>query len=123
IAASLPAAAPHPVAATPDARALLSRARAAADRGDLSEAQDLCRAAIAADRLDPESHRLLAEVYQERGEIAAALAALRRALYLDPGCAEAHLGLGQLLVRQGERRRGQKHLETAARLAGRADSP
>lgn len=116
---------PHPPSApaAPDARALLALARAAADRGNLSEAQDLCRAAIGADRLDPEAHRLLAAIHQERGEIAAALDALRRALYLDPDSAEVHLGLGQLLVRQGERRRGQKHLETAARLAGRVDPP
>jgi chemotaxis protein methyltransferase CheR len=113
----------NPASAAPDARTLLAAARSAADRGDLSDAQDLCRAAIAADRLDPESHRLLAAIQQERGESSAALVSLRRALYLDPDSAEAHLGLGQLLVRQGERRRGMKHLETAARLAGRTDAP
>ena len=112
-----------PAAATPDARALLALARVSADRRDLSQAQDLCRAAIAADRLDPVAHRLLAAIHQERGEVGAAVASLRRALYLDPDSAEDHLGLGQLLVRQGEDRRGQKHLETAARLARETDTP
>jgi chemotaxis protein methyltransferase CheR len=102
----------------PTAAGLLADARGAADGGDLEAALHLCQAAIARDRLDAEPHRLLAAIHQERGDIAAALSALRRALYLDPDCAGAHLTLGQLLVRRGQRRRGLKHLETAARLGG-----
>ncbi|HXB54638.1 MAG TPA: CheR family methyltransferase [Vicinamibacteria bacterium] len=100
----------------PPAAVLLAGARGAADGGDLEEALRLCRAAIAKDRLDAEAHRLLAAIHQERGDVAAAVPALRRAVYLDPDCAQAHLALGLLLVRRGQRRHGLKHLETAARL-------
>jgi chemotaxis protein methyltransferase CheR len=108
--------------APPSAPELLARARATADRGGLDEALGLCRAALEKDRLLPEAHRLVAAIHQERGEVEAAVAALRRAVYLDPDSAEAHRALGHLLLKQGERRRGQRHLETAARLGNQAEA-
>ncbi len=94
----------------------MTEARALADRGRLEEAFVACQAAIEHDRLDGEPHRLLAAIHQERGDTAAALAALRRALYLDPGSFEAHLALGALLLRCGRRERGLRHLTTARLL-------
>jgi chemotaxis protein methyltransferase CheR len=76
----------------------------------------LCQSAISADRLDSEAYRLLAAIQQERGEIAAAIEALRRALYLEPDAAEAHSALGHLLLKRGERRDGLRHIQTAARM-------
>ena len=93
-----------------------ARARALADRGSLDEALRLCQAALAADRLDAEGYQLLAAIQQERGEPAAAIEALRRALYLEPDSPEAHAALGSLLVTRGERRDGLRHLQTAARM-------
>ncbi len=95
---------------------LKAHARALADRGSLDEALRLCQAVLRADRHDAESYRLLAAIQQERGEAVAALAALRRALYLDPDAVEAHLALGSLLLKRGERTRGHRHLEAAKRL-------
>lgn len=94
----------------------LERARAFADQGKLDEARRLCEAALARDRLDPESHLLLAAICQERGEIRAAFDALRGALYLAPDSAPAHFLLGSLLLREGERRRGRRCIETAVAL-------
>lgn len=105
---------PQPPAPSP--QILLERARALADQGNLEEAHHLCEAALKRDRLDPEAHLLLAAIYQERGEIQAALEALRRAIYLAPDSAPAHFLLGSLLLQQGERRRGRRCLETVVGL-------
>ncbi len=102
--------------ALPDTAAILQRARALADQGDLEEARRLCDAVLAQDRLDPEAHLLLAAICQERAEIPAALEALRRAIYLTPESVPAHFLLGSLLLQQGERRRGRRYMETVVRL-------
>jgi len=94
----------------------LHRARALADQGRLDEAQRLCQAALARDRLDLDTHLLLAAICQEGGLIPAALDALRAALYLAPDNAVAHFLLGGLLLRQGQRRRGRRCMQTAATL-------
>jgi len=103
---------PHPQ--TPDPRPLLDRAQALANQGKLEAARELCEAAQ--DQLDPEAHLLLAAICQERGEIPAALEALRRAIYLAPDSAPAHFLLGSLLFRQGQRKRGQRSMETVVSL-------
>ena len=107
--------APRPPGPEPTAE-LKARAQALADRGSLDEARRLCRQALAADRLDAGAYRLLAAIEQERGRVAPAMEALRRALYLDPDASEAHLALGRLLLARGERRGALRHLETAERL-------
>ncbi len=94
----------------------LERARALADQGNLDEARRLCEAALARNRLDPECYLLLAAICQERGEIGAAFEALRGALYLAPDSAPAHFLLGSLLLREGERRRGRRCIETVVAL-------
>ena len=97
----------------------LARARALADQGRLDQARRECAAALARDRLDPEAHVLLAAIEQERGELGAALDALRRALYLAPDSAPAHFLLGALLIRRGERRRGRRAMEAVLGLLER----
>lgn len=94
----------------------LQRAKVLADQGRLEEARELCEAALANDRLDPEAHLLLAAICQERGEIPSALDALRRALYLAPDFAPAHFLLGSLLLRQKQRRQGRRSMETVVSL-------
>lgn len=101
---------------------LREQARALADRGELPEALRLCEAALKEERLDPGAYGLLAAIHQERGDVPGALAALRRALYLDPDSVELHLALGNLLLQCGQRRRGVRHLEAAHRLAARAEA-
>jgi chemotaxis protein methyltransferase CheR len=99
----------------------LSHARDLADRGELDEALQVCQALAKRNRLEPAVHLLLSTIHQERGDVGQALAALRRALYVDPDCAEAHAALGHLLARRGETRRARRHLETAARLGARRE--
>ncbi|MBI2466960.1 MAG: chemotaxis protein CheR [Candidatus Rokubacteria bacterium] len=110
---------PEPVEALPDPATDLRRARAQADQGRLEEALDLCEAILARNRLDLEPYLLLAAIHQERGELGAAMTALRRAIYLAPDSAPAHFLLGSLLLRQRKRRQGQRSLETVVSLLSR----
>jgi chemotaxis protein methyltransferase CheR len=93
----------------------LAQARMLADRGDLQAALHLCQSVVNRDRLDVNAYVLLAAIHQERGDSPEALAALRRALYLDADCAEAHAAMGHLLLRRGETRRARRHLAAAGR--------
>ncbi|MBI2553889.1 MAG: hypothetical protein HYV92_05575 [Candidatus Rokubacteria bacterium] len=58
----------------------------------------------------------LDRVCQERGEMPAAMEALRRAIYLAPDSAPAQFLLGSLLLRQGKRKQGQRSMETVVSL-------
>jgi chemotaxis protein methyltransferase CheR len=106
----------------PDRVIDLERARILADQGHLEQARRLCETVLAQDRLNPDAALLLAAICQERGEIPAAIEALRQAIYLAPNSAATHFMLGCLLVRQGDRKRGRRSLETVVNLL-RSASP
>lgn len=109
----------------PECEALLERAQRLADRGRLDDARRACEAALANDALYLDGYLLLATIDQEAGDSEAALAALRRALYLDPDCPLAHFLLGALQLRRGERARGKRSMAVAEELlrAIPADDP
>jgi chemotaxis protein methyltransferase CheR len=93
--------APKPQLRTSHAEAL-QRAVAALDEGRYDVADEQARQAI---RLDP----LVAEAYAVAGRAAvavgndvAALEPLRKAVFLEPGCAEAHFTLAGVLQRTGQ---------------------
>jgi chemotaxis protein methyltransferase CheR len=102
-----------------DATVLAQRARAAADEGRLAEARAWCEQAIAADKLNPAGHYLLAIIAQEEGQLAASEAAVRRALYLDPDFVLAHFAAGNLARRQDRRAEAARHFATALSLLRR----
>lgn len=104
--------APAPAAA-PD---LAARARQCADRGLLDAAGDCCAAAIADDKCDPALRYLRALILEEQGHGAAAMDALRQALYLDPGFVLAHFTLGSLCRRNGDARAAARHFANALEL-------
>jgi chemotaxis protein methyltransferase CheR len=90
--------------------------RALADRGKLAEALSACDEAIAADNLDPEMHYLRAIILQELNEHGEAIAALKRALYLDPKFVPAHFAIGNLMLRRGNARAAKKSFENVLAL-------
>lgn len=100
----------------PDPASLLQRARDLADQGQLDDARGLCERALECDQLNSEGQLLMAAICQECGDVGTAVEALRRAIYVDPASAPAHFLLGSLLLRQGDQRRGQRSMETAAGL-------
>jgi chemotaxis protein methyltransferase CheR len=90
--------------------------RAFADQGKLAEALSACDKAIAADKLDPEMHYLRATILQELNEYGEAIAALKRALYLDPKFVPAHFAIGNLMLRRGNERAAKKSFENVLEL-------
>jgi chemotaxis protein methyltransferase CheR len=77
-------------------------AREAARRGDAALAERIA-ADTAPRELSPEAYLLLATAAEARGDLAAAVEAARRALYLDPRLAMAHALLAALHARLGRR--------------------
>jgi chemotaxis protein methyltransferase CheR len=75
-------------------------ARRAARAGQLERAEALARQ-VAERHLCPESYLLLAMAAEARGDDPAAVEAVRRALYLEPGLAQAHAALVPILGRLG----------------------
>ncbi len=102
-----------------DAQALGLLARAYANLGRLAEAREWCERAIAAAKLDPNGHYLLATVLEELAEPEAADRALRHTLYLDPGFVLAHFHLAKLARRSGNATQAAKHLGNALDLLSR----
>lgn len=108
------------LAAQPDERETPSiMARSCANRGQLGEALEWCAQAIAADKLNPAHHYLLATVLQEQGQHDNAIQSLMRALYLDPDFVLAHFALGNLHQSQGRYRQAQRHFENVLLLLRR----
>jgi chemotaxis protein methyltransferase CheR len=97
----------------------LTLARAADNRGQLAEAQVWCEQALAANKLNPNAHYLLAVIFEAQGQPAKARQALNRALYLDPDFALAHLALGHLVQRQEGPTQASKHFKNALTLLKR----
>jgi chemotaxis protein methyltransferase CheR len=116
----------RPAPATPrpadDPAGLALRARDYANQGRLAEAQAWCEKAVAADKLNPARHYLLASILQEQGMGAQCESALQRALYLDPNHALAHFALGNLKRHQGKHDLARRHLRNALAILGAFDS-
>jgi len=105
-------------AATPAdaADTLCATARLCANQGKLAEAAGWCEQAIAADKLYPQSHYLLATIRQELGQAEAAEQSLKRALYLDPDFVLAYFALGNLRLSQGRQEEARRYFGNALAL-------
>ncbi|HEY8084444.1 MAG TPA: CheR family methyltransferase [Methylophilaceae bacterium] len=90
---------------------LRAKAWQCANRGELAEAADWCRQAIAVDRLNPQTHYLFATILQELDQLHDAQQALKRAIYLDPNFILAHFTLGNLCLSQGHWRDAERHFD------------
>ena len=114
---------PEPVqklAAQPDEREIPSlMTRNCANQGRLDEALEWCERAIAADKLNPTHHYLLATILQEQGRHDTAIQSLMRALYLDPDFVLAHFALGNLHQSQRRYRQAQRYFENTLLLLRR----
>ncbi len=97
-------------------RVMALAVRALANQGKLSEALAACEKAIAADKLDPGLHYLYATILQEQNREGEAIAALKRALYLDPNFVLAHFALGNLVLHQGNAQAAKKYFENVLAL-------
>jgi chemotaxis protein methyltransferase CheR len=99
-----------------DAQALAQLARVDANQGHLAGALAWCEKALAADKLNPGYHYLLATILQELGQTTESRQSLLRALYLDQHFVLAHFALGTLTRRQGRLKESNKHFANALTL-------
>jgi len=79
-----------------DANAITLLARAFANQGKLAEAGQWCEKAVALDKLNPALHYLLGIIFYELGRFDAAVASLKRSLYLDQDFILAHFTLANI---------------------------
>jgi len=99
-----------------DMRTLVLLTRAYANQGRLDLAESWCRKAITTDRINPETHYLMASILQELGRETEAAESLQRVLYLDPDCILAHYDLGNISLRQGNTKIAGRHFNTAEKI-------
>ncbi len=99
---------PSPLPVAVDLDALIEQVRHLADTGNTPAAEQAAIDALRQFPLSPELHYLHAIVCAERGRPDAAIAALRRVLYIDPTLALAHFTLASILLRAGRRDEAQR---------------
>ncbi len=99
-----------------EAASLSSLAKAAADKGELSNALELCKKAIDADKLNPSLYYLQATILQEIGRASEAATSLKRAIYIDEDFLLAHFTLGRLMHLQEKYKEAEKCFANACSL-------
>jgi len=92
---------------------VLERARAAASLGQCDQAEALAR--LAARELSPEAYLLLAMMAESKGDVAGAVGAVRKALYLDPQLAVGHAMLVALYGQLGQPEEAERARRNALR--------
>jgi chemotaxis protein methyltransferase CheR len=100
----------------------LGEVRRRADSGEWNAAMAACELAIQQSPLDPAAYYTYALLSEHVGLGAAAIEALRRAVYLDRNFALAHYHLGRCLVHGGERAAAERSFANVLKLvSGRSD--
>jgi len=97
-------------------------AQTLANQGRLADALHWCDQWLAADKLAPAAHYLRAMVLTETGDTGTASISLRKALYLDPGFALAHVALGQLDMARGAHDDARRHFARAMHALAALDT-
>jgi chemotaxis protein methyltransferase CheR len=95
------------------APALTTLGRLYADRAEWVSARQQCLLALEQDALCIPGHYLLAQIHEHQGQLDAALAAYRRALYLDRGFVPAMLGMANVWRRMGRVADAQRYYRNA----------
>ncbi len=116
--------APPPPATTsvPSVEALVDDALAALQTGRVADAVASCTAALGHDPAHAPAQFVLAQCRETEGDTAGATEHARRATYLDPTFAMAHLLLGLLARRTGDRGAARRDLTTAVETLVREDT-
>ena len=91
-------------------------ARICANLGELTEARSWAEKALRADKLNAGLHYLRSVILQEQGANEERIAALKRALYLDPNFVLAHFALGNFALQQKNFKEADKHFSNVLGL-------
>ncbi len=110
------AALPEPAVAV-----IVLAARAAANLGRLDEALAWCQTALERDKLQASVHHLQATVLMAKRDEPAALASLKRVLYLEPHSIRAHFTTANLLLQTGDPARAMKYFRKTLTLLNTLD--
>jgi chemotaxis protein methyltransferase WspC len=118
----VPRQSPAPVSAESQAteQCGFGEAEALADAGRFSEAEALCAARVKQFGPAARAFRLVAMIRAEAGDLDAAAANYRSALYLDPNDYEALIHLGLLLEKRGDATAADVMFQRARRIESRA---
>ncbi len=98
-------------------KALFFEGRQRIERGDFAGAQAVLAQAEAGDRSDPEIPLFLSLTFNMQGALPQALAALERALAIDPYFFAAQLSKGAVLERMGQPRAAARTYRNALKIA------
>lgn len=99
-----------------DVNAMALLARSLANLGKMDEAQGFCERVVAADKMNPSFHYLLATVLQERGQTDGAVMSFRRAIYLDQDFVMAYFALGYIAHLRGRFKESKKYFNNVYTL-------
>jgi chemotaxis protein methyltransferase CheR len=107
--------------AAPEPEATLEDALAAADKGQLESALQLTDTLLAKDTLNPGVHFVRGLALQAGGDSEAAVASLRRALYLEPAFVRAAFELGRAHETLRQRDAARRSYQIALRALEESD--
>lgn len=116
-----PAFAPPPSGPSAAVAGGLDAVRRAADRGELEQAEELCRAYLEENRAEADAHFLMGLVDQARGRPSRAEKQFKKALYLDPAHYAALVSMTLICEQKGETARAETYRRRAERTRTGAD--
>ncbi len=96
-----------------DFKAMTLLAKACSNQGKFSKAIEWCEKEIAINKFNPGCYYLLALIFREQGEIEEAMTSLKRSIYLDSDYVLAHYTLGNIILREGNFKKAEKHFGNA----------
>lgn len=111
-----------PTESKADADAQLLLAVLLTNRGDLAEAEAVCRHLLILDELNAGAHYLLALCREHAGDRTAALQHDEAAVYLDSAFAMPHLHIGLIAKRAADMKTARQQLSQASSLLAREDA-
>lgn len=96
-----------------NAEAYSSLAQTEANFHNYEKATEYCQKALDIDSLAVFPHYLLAQIAEEKGNVATAKQLLKKIIYLDPNFVNAYLDLSQIYQTEGDRVRARKMQQAA----------
>lgn len=100
-----------------DCEELLESAREKYEARDISQAERILNQVILFNNRIPEAFYLLANIYYDQGKFSKSIKSYKRSLEIDPGYADASIGLSMLLNDMGKYEEGRQVFEAAEKVA------
>lgn len=105
-----------PAAVVVDLESVIENGQQAADRGDWTQAEELCRQALDRDPLAVCAHYLLGQIYEQQQRLDEALAAYRRTVYLERNFVPGIIGMANVWRQLTRPTEAEKYFRNALKL-------